>query len=180
MVTSTLGPQWRVVAEYTFNHYGDRGSVDIVAWHPGTRILLLIEVKSELDDVQAVMRSMDVRLRLVPGLLARERGWRAAAVASVLVLPAESSARRAVARHEAIFHAALPARTVEVRRWLAAPAGPLRAVWFVADTFTKRAIRNPGSPGQIRAADRGAATLRKAPRAGREAVNDRDNRAEDG
>jgi transcriptional regulator with XRE-family HTH domain len=37
---------WDVEPEFTFNHYGERGSVDVLAWHPLTRSLLLIEVKS--------------------------------------------------------------------------------------------------------------------------------------
>jgi hypothetical protein len=28
---------WQTIAEYTFNHYGDRGSVDIVAWRAASR-----------------------------------------------------------------------------------------------------------------------------------------------
>ncbi len=31
---------WDVTPEFSFNHFGDRGSVDILAWHPGQRILL--------------------------------------------------------------------------------------------------------------------------------------------
>ena len=93
-----LGADWQVVVEYTFNHYGDRGSVDVLAWHAGARILLLIEVKSELDGLESVLRSMDVKLRVVPPLVARERGWRVKSLGSVLVLPDESTTRRTVAR----------------------------------------------------------------------------------
>jgi transcriptional regulator with XRE-family HTH domain len=35
---------WEIVPEFTFNHYGDRGSVDILAWHAAERILLLFGV----------------------------------------------------------------------------------------------------------------------------------------
>ena len=49
---------WVTLAEVTFNHYGERGSVDIVAWHPPTGTLLLIEVKT-LDGTDA-----DERLRV--------------------------------------------------------------------------------------------------------------------
>ena len=37
---------WEVVVEYTFNHFGERGSVDVLAWHPLHRALLLLEVKT--------------------------------------------------------------------------------------------------------------------------------------
>jgi hypothetical protein len=148
-VVSRLGPDWSVGAEYTFNHYGDRGSVDVLAWHAGARALLLIEVKSELDSLEAVLRSMDMKTRVVPALLARERGWPAQSIASVLVLPDESVARRAVARLSPVFDVALPARTILVRQWLGKPAVHLRGVWFLADTPTRRALRNPGSAGLV-------------------------------
>ena len=153
-VVARLGADWQVVVEYTFNHYGDRGSVDVLAWHAGARILLLIEVKSELDGLESVLRSMDVKLRVVPPLVARERGWRVKSLGSVLVLPDESTTRRTVARMSPIFDVALPTRTVAIRQWLLKPVGSLRGVWFLADTPTRRALRNPGSGGRVRHSSR--------------------------
>jgi len=31
---------WEVLPEFSFNHFGDRGSVDVLAWHAGQRVLL--------------------------------------------------------------------------------------------------------------------------------------------
>jgi transcriptional regulator with XRE-family HTH domain len=149
-VVSGFGPEWQVVVEYTFNSYGDRGAVDVLAWHATARIVLLVEIKSEFVGLESVLRSMDVKVRVVPSLVARERGWRARAVGSVLVLPDEATARRVVSRLAPVLDVALPARTVAVRRWLRAPVGPLRGVWFLADTPGRCAIRNPGSAGRIR------------------------------
>jgi transcriptional regulator with XRE-family HTH domain len=148
-VASRLGPEWQVLVEYTFNHYGDRGSVDILAWNAAAGALLIVEVKSELDGLESVLRSMDTKVRVVPSLIARERGWRARSIGSVLVLPDESTARRAIARMDPVFDVALPARTVAVRRWLQSPAGPLRGTWFLAATPTRRVVRNPGSGGRV-------------------------------
>jgi DNA-binding XRE family transcriptional regulator len=148
-VVSRLGSDWRPVVEYSFNHYGDRGSVDVMAWHAGARALLLVEVKSELVGLEALMRSMDVKVRVVPGAIARERGWHANSVGSVLVLPDEATARRAVDRMAPVFGVALPARTVAVRRWLREPSGPVRGIWFLADTPNRRAVRNPGGVGRV-------------------------------
>jgi transcriptional regulator with XRE-family HTH domain len=148
-VVSRLGPAWQVLVEYSFNEYGDRGSVDVIGWNAGSAALVLIEVKSELDGLETVLRPIDVKARVVPGLLSRERRWRARSVGAVLVLPDESSARRSVARLGRVLDVALPARTVAVRRWLSRPAGPCRGIWFLADTPTRRAVRNPGSPGPV-------------------------------
>jgi DNA-binding XRE family transcriptional regulator len=148
-VVSKLGPDWQPVVEYSFNHYGDRGSVDVMAWHAGSRALLLVEVKSELVGLESVLRSIDIKARVVPGAVARERGWRGNSVGSVLVLPDESTARRAVDRMSPVFGVALPAGTVALRRWLREPAGPVRGIWFLADTPHRRAVRNPGSVGRV-------------------------------
>jgi transcriptional regulator with XRE-family HTH domain len=145
-----LGPDWRAIPEYSFNEYGDRGSVDVLGWKDDRRALLLIEVKSEIVDLQATLRSIDVKARAMPGVVARDHGWRPLAAGSVLVLPDESTARRQITSHASAFDAALPARTIEVRRWLETPSGSLRGVWFLADTPASRAIRNPGSRGRVR------------------------------
>jgi transcriptional regulator with XRE-family HTH domain len=151
-VVARLAPGWTVLLEFSFSEYGERGCVDVLAWHPAHQALLLIEVKSEIIDVQGLLRGMDVKTRIVPALLSKTRGWRPRHLGSILVLPDESAARRAVDRHGAIFNAALPARTVEVRRWLQAPDGPLRGIYFLSPTPARRAIRNPGSRGRVRPA----------------------------
>jgi transcriptional regulator with XRE-family HTH domain len=122
---------WEVQTEYSFNHYGDRGSVDVLAWRSLSRTLLIIEVKSELRDVQATLRALDVKARVVPGCLRQDRRWQATSIGVVLVLPAMSTERDHVARHREIFAAALPARTVDVKHWLCGPDQGLRGIWFV-------------------------------------------------
>ena len=37
VVAATRASGWEVLVEYGFNHYGDRGSVDVLAWHAGSR-----------------------------------------------------------------------------------------------------------------------------------------------
>jgi hypothetical protein len=149
-VITRLGPGWRSIPEYSFHVSGDRGAVDVLAWNADRAALLLIEVKSELVDMQATLRSMDVKARVMPGIVAREQGWRPGAVGSVLVLPDESTARRQVSSHGPAFDVALPARTVEVRRWVRTPCGSVRGIWFLAATPARRVIRNPGSRGRVR------------------------------
>ena len=124
---------WDVVIEATFWVRGERGSVDILAWHPMTRIVLIIEVKSVVPDVQAMLASIDRKVRLALAI-ARERGWEPVAVGALLVIGEDRTARRRVEMHSATFDQAFPARAVAVRRWIAAPdAGiPLRGLWFLS------------------------------------------------
>lgn len=46
------GWTWR--PEVSFSIYGERGVIDILAWHAATRSLLIIELKTELVDSQAL------------------------------------------------------------------------------------------------------------------------------
>jgi transcriptional regulator with XRE-family HTH domain len=43
------GDGWTVAPEVSFSDFGDRGSVDLLAWHPATRTLLVVELKTELE-----------------------------------------------------------------------------------------------------------------------------------
>jgi transcriptional regulator with XRE-family HTH domain len=124
---------WEAHVELGFNRFGERGSVDVVGWHAATSTLLIVEVKSELLDLQDLLASLDRKRRVEPLELAREQGWRPAAVGVVLVVADTRTARRVVERHAAMFDAALPSRTVAVRRWLRRPAGDVRGVWFYVD-----------------------------------------------
>jgi transcriptional regulator with XRE-family HTH domain len=123
---------WEITPEFTFNVYGERGSVDILAWHPGKRVLLLVEVKTRLTDLQRFLMSMSKKLRLAPGVVAEERGWNRVALGHLVVVLDSRANRATVASHEATFAATFPARTARVRAWLRSPVGDLAGVWFLA------------------------------------------------
>jgi len=126
---------WEVLLEYTFNHYGERGSVDAIGWDAASQTLLIVEVKSRLTDLQDLLASLGRKLRIVPDLLGRERGWEPTSVGRMVVMPGWTANRAIVERHRAIFDASLPDRAVDVRRWLRNPRGPaLAAVWFVSSS----------------------------------------------
>ena len=124
---------WEVVVEATFWIRGERGSIDLLAWHAPSRIVLVIEVKSVVPDIQAMLSSMDRKLRLARDI-ARERGWSPVAVAGLLVIGEDRTARRRIASQRATFDQVFPARAIAIRRWLAAPDAsiPLRGIWFLS------------------------------------------------
>lgn len=123
LATYLAARHWEPQVEVSFAVFGDRGSVDRLAWHPSTATLLVIEVKTEIASVEKTIRRHDVKWRLGAGL-ARERfGWRAARVARLLVLPGTTTARSRVARHEAVFSRAYPLRGARLRAWLRRPDG---------------------------------------------------------
>jgi hypothetical protein len=123
---------WEAVAEVSFNIRGERGSIDILGFHRATGSLLVIEVKSVVPDLQAMLAGLDRKGRLARDL-ARERGWHVASATRLLVLPNDRTARRRIEAHAATFRSALPARTMEVRRWVRNPVGTMHGVLFVTD-----------------------------------------------
>ncbi len=144
---------WEVGVEVTFSRYGERGSIDVLAWHPPTRALAVFEMKSVTPDMQVMLAGLDRKARLAPAI-ARERGWAPSCVARILVLADTSTNRRRLARFAGLVHAVLAGGTWEVRRWLETPGPPgVAGVWFLADART--AGRMGGGRHRVRVADGG-------------------------
>lgn len=123
---------WEVAAEVTFWIRGERGSVDLLAWHATSRILLIVEIKSVVPDMQAMLMAIDRKVRLGREIAA-SRGWQPVAVGRLLVIGASRTARRRVEEHCTTFEAEFPHRFLAVRAYLAAPiaGAPLRGLIFV-------------------------------------------------
>ncbi len=113
---------WVVVAEVSFNRYGDRGRIDLLAWHPPSRVLLVVEIKTLIADAQGLLGPMDVKTRVAPAV-ARQRGWASSAVVPLLVLAESSTNRRHLESRAPLFsHLSLRGRGALV--WLRRPSGP--------------------------------------------------------
>lgn len=116
------GAGWIVEAESSFNHYGDRGRIDVLAYHPALRILLVIEIKTRLDDAQDLLGRLDIKRRIAPKVAA-ERAWPIAAVVPMLVFRENRTTRRRLSAHEALF-APLSLRARAATAWLRHPHPP--------------------------------------------------------
>jgi transcriptional regulator with XRE-family HTH domain len=126
-------PQWIAVPEVSFSIYGERGVIDWLAWHPATRSLLVIELKTALVDVQAVLATLDRYTRLA-SQIARARGWEPATVSVWLLFEDSARNRRAVAAHRQLFHRVLPSDGSQMRAWLRAPGGRIAALSFLSNS----------------------------------------------
>ena len=166
---------WEIAVEHTFSRFGEHGSVDVIGWRVAERALLLVEVKAELDDMQNMLSVLDRKVRLVPPLLAADRGWRAAVIGVILVMPDRSTYRDGVARFQATFAAALPSRNVEIRRWVARPGpNPLRGTWFLPLSGSSTHMESRGGPRRVRTSSRsdaapGPGPTKREPRTDRNA-----------
>ena len=150
-VTRRLGELgWEVRPEVTYSVWGERGSIDLVAWHAPSRTLLVIEVKTELASVEETLRRHDVKVRLASGVVEERFGWRAQSIGRLLVLPSGSTPRRQVERHGAVLGTACPARGPELRAWMQAPSGAVAGLAFVPVTTEGRADRNAITRRRVR------------------------------
>jgi transcriptional regulator with XRE-family HTH domain len=132
MATLLRDAGWTVAVEVTFAIRGERGSIDLLAWHSAARVVLVVEVKTVVPDIQAMLLSLDRKTRLALEI-AGARGWPAAAVGKPLVVVDSRTARRRVAALAVTFETEFPHRLVDVRRWIREPsaATPLRGLWFL-------------------------------------------------
>lgn len=138
---------WSVRPEVSFAIYGERGVVDLLAWHEESRSLLVIELKTEIVDVGEILSTLDRKVRLAH-VIARDLGWAPLSVSCWLAVGHGATNRRRVSAHLAVFRAALPDRAPRLQAWLSQPTGGIRALSFVADA----------RPGNVRA---GFATIRR-------------------
>jgi transcriptional regulator with XRE-family HTH domain len=149
VVRSLAASGFEVAVEYSFNHFGERGAVDVLGWAPQSRALAIVEVKTRIVDIQDLIATLDRKRRLIPPLVAADRGWRAGPIGTLVVLPESSTTRDAVARHAATFDAAFPGRSRAVRRWLHEPDGEVRGLLFVRDTSAGGLARGAGERTRV-------------------------------
>jgi transcriptional regulator with XRE-family HTH domain len=123
-------PDWLVEPEVSFSIYGERGIIDVLAWHPRRRILLVIELKTEIVDVNEMLGTIDRKRRLA-AQIANQYGWHPDAIGTWVVVAASRSNRRAIAQHIAVLRAKLPADGRTVTGWLRSPEGAVQGLSFM-------------------------------------------------
>lgn len=139
---------WQVGVEVSYAHYGERGSIDVLGWRAATRSLLVVEVKTDLTSVEAMLRKLDEKARLAPEI--HSGASRPAQVSRLVVLAATPTLRRRSARHASVLDTALPARGAAVRAWLKRPAGELRGLLFLSDSAPGAVIHHRGGSERVR------------------------------
>jgi hypothetical protein len=136
--------QFRVLTEFTFNEYGERGSIDLFGGRDDARAVFLGEAKSEWGSLEETLRRQDLKRRLAPKLAKEAFGWRPSCIASVLIFPDERTARRIAERFTETL-TGYPARANEIRAWLRHPAGDLSGIWFLSNAaMVRRRISDDG------------------------------------
>jgi len=121
---------WQAEPEVSFSIYGERGVIDILAWYPTCRALPVIELKTELVDINDLMGSLDRKRRLA-GEIADKRGWHASSISTWVVLADGRTNRRELSDHEKVLRAKFPDDGRKVRGWLRRPGSAMNALGFL-------------------------------------------------
>lgn len=129
---------WQCVAEVTYSVFGERGSIDLLAWHASTVIVLVVEIKTELASVEATLRKLDEKVRLAPTVARSRFNWQADAVGRLLVLPDQRSERRRIAANSSVLDGAFPTRSYTARHWCKSPSGPVAALLFLPEPIARQ------------------------------------------
>jgi hypothetical protein len=108
---------WVVEPEVSFSIYGERGIIDVLSWHPGRRALLVIELKTELVDINELMGSVDRKRRLAVEI-AHRRGWDPVHASTWVVIADSSTNRRSVGAHRITLRAKFPSDGRAITKWL--------------------------------------------------------------
>ena len=128
-------PQWAAAPEVSFAIRGERGVVDILAFHRERNALLVIELKTEIVDVNEMLGTLDRKRRLAM-TIARERGLPVTSETRVsvwLIIAESRTNRRRVAAHRAVLRSALPTDGRTMPGWILGPVEPVRALSFRTD-----------------------------------------------
>jgi transcriptional regulator with XRE-family HTH domain len=115
-------PVWILAPEVSYSIYGERSVVDIVAWHPGRRAILVIELKTDIVDVNQLIGKVGEKARLIRQIV-RDRGWDPLTISTWVIVAAGRTNRARLAAHRAVLTTTFPSDRQAMRRWLADPVG---------------------------------------------------------
>jgi hypothetical protein len=138
---------WTFRPEVSYSIYGERGVIDMLAWHEGRAMALVVEFKTELVDVNDLVGSMDRRRRLAIRI-AQDLGWKAVAASSLVVLVGSRTNRRRAADHRIVLRAAFPFDGRRLSPWLRDPREPVAMLAMWPDVL--EASRGPSRELSVR------------------------------
>lgn len=132
---------WQVATEVEVGADRSRGWIDVLAWHPRSGLLLVIEIKTEIHDLGAIERSLGWYEREA-WQASRRLGWRAQGSMSCLLLLATEANDLRVAANREPFSIGFPVRArhlnvVAIEGLAASAVGPAIAM---IDPLSKRNV----------------------------------------
>lgn len=130
---------WRAASEVEIGGTAGPGWIDVLAWHPVTGALLVIEVKTEVHDFGRIQRTLGWYEHRAWDA-ARRLGWLPRRTRAALVLLDTAAVASALRTNRELAAGSFPARSAELARFVDDPAASTsrgRAVATI-DPFSRR------------------------------------------
>lgn len=128
---------WTVAREVRIESGRYIGWIDLLAFDEATGTLIVIEIKTRIDDVGAIERSMDWHIREAIGA-AQRIGWHPERVTGWLLALASDEVDDQLRSNRSIYASSFPARASELSTALRDPAGaPTRGLALI-DPHSRR------------------------------------------
>jgi transcriptional regulator with XRE-family HTH domain len=132
-------PAWKLLPEVSFSIFGERGVIDLLGWHAATRSLLVVELKTDIADVNELVGTFDRKVRLAPDIAAA-REWAPLSVSSWVIVAPGRTNRERIAAHGAMLRLAFPMDGRGIDSWLRRPVGSVAALSIWRNTPGRTAM----------------------------------------
>jgi transcriptional regulator with XRE-family HTH domain len=107
------GLGWATAREIEIVHGRSHGWIDLLAFDPRTQTLLIIEIKTRIDDFGALERQLGWYERMA-WQAARRLGWRPARVVSIVLALASDEVERVVRSHRDLLRVGFAMRAPQI------------------------------------------------------------------
>lgn len=115
---------WEVRTEVEVGGDRSRGWIDVLAWHPRNRVLLVVELKTEIHDLGQIERSLGWYERESRAIAFRER-WRPGQIVGCLLILATAANDARVVANRAAIEGGFPVRARHLIGILAGDGGTI-------------------------------------------------------
>ena len=113
----------QTVREVEIVHARSHGWIDLLAFEPSTSTLLIIEIKTRIDDLGAIERQLGWYERSAP-VVARGLTWRPRHVRTWLLALASEEVEGAIRENRSILETQFPVRAQAAQTWLSVGGPP--------------------------------------------------------
>ena len=148
-------PGWVIVPEVSFAIFREGGIIDQLAWHAETAHLLVIELKTELVDVNELLGTLDKKHRLARQIVA-SRGWKPEVIDVWLVVADTCTNRRHAREHATLLRTILPLDGRQLGKILRHPSAVGSGTAFWADSNPGGTSRRTAGPNRAKPAPEAA------------------------
>jgi transcriptional regulator with XRE-family HTH domain len=138
--------RWVTATEVEIGGDRSRGWIDVLAYHPDRRLMLVIEIKTEVRDLGAIERTLGWYEREA-WTTGRRLGWRPRQITGCLLLLATEMNNARIKDNQAAFTAGFPIRATELRRIIANEVPrEARALALIDPRSRRKDWLRPGRP----------------------------------